>query len=288
MSEVFEMSNGDLVYVLPRGGKAFRQVFTLVTVDILAKLSDCARRWPYENDAIVNRLKADLAHSPAPTRWLACETAFFSTLPATAASYALPASLNELGFDRYGADGFFHQWVGSQYPHERIVSVFLGEHPNAAAIDKGSAVETTAGYSMLEGLPGLSTCGDLDPSIVLLLAENGLTPKQIEEKLSVESGWQAIVGEPCGFEQLLSSEGERFVLARAMFTRSLIKAIGAILTSLGGADRIVVGCASIGLCQPFYVALQKSLSFTGVKMELLQVNPKQILEFLFKDKGNRI
>lgn len=285
MHEIFAQPEGGLVYVLPRGGRLFTKTFAKIDSECVAKLEECAVRWPLENTEIVKRIQEDIDKNPTTSRWLACETAFFNTLPKNASAYALPESLRLQDFRRFGADGLFHQSVADQYPGQRIVSVFLNEHPNAAAISNGKAVETSCGYSFLEGVAGQSTCGDLDPSVVLMLAENGLAPAKIEALLYQNSGWQAIIGSQCSFADLLTGQGEAFSLAREMHFQAVVKAIGAMVASLGGADRIVIDCESNTLCEEYVQSIRDRFAFSKIKVELVQMSRSQIVDFLFKHKG---
>ena len=279
MVESYTLVDGTEVFVLPRGGYLFPQVLTRVDADALSRLENCAARWPFENSEVHTELKASIAENTYNAHWLACETAFFYSLPPVSAAYALPKDLRTQGFRKYGSNGIFHQWVAEQFPaEERIVSVCLNDTLNTAALVNRRAVDTSGGYSLLESIPGRSTCGSIDPSIVLLLAENGFSTAQVEKLLYLDSGWQATAGVQCSLADLVRSSDNALSLAYEILTQNLLKAIGAMLASLGGADRIVIGGGEVGESAEFITLLRSRLSFTGVPATMLEAKRKTIAE----------
>jgi acetate kinase len=234
-----------------------------------------------ENAEITAYIRENMGAHPIFNHWLACETTFFIGLPEVASVYALPATLAGHEFFRFGANGLFHQWISQKCDAgERIVSVYLGDHPDTAAIANGKAVDSSSGYSLLEGIPGKSTCGELDPSIILLLAENGFSPQEIEETLYTRSGWQTVSGKATSYAQMVTAKGSGFDLAREINLRALIKSIGAMLATLGGAERIILGCESKKPFEGLFASIQNKLSFTSFNMELIEVKRKELIKSL--------
>ena len=286
MPEMLQLSSTEVLYVLPRGGASFKRAFTRLNESSLPELDACAQRWPQENRAVVNLIRTQMKAQPQSAHWLACETAFFADLPAATAEYALPAVLSEQGLRRYGADGIFHSWVAHQFAQEeRLVSIHLAAHTTLAAIRTGQALDASAGYSLLEGLPGLTTCGDIDPSLVLLLAEQGLATDEIARMLYRQSGWQALAKKEFPLAELISGKEPGLEVARAMFFAGLVKGIGAALTVLGGADLIVCGAEEITLSDGLTKQIGRHFAFAGIKTQSAQVERGRILREAFSQRN---
>jgi acetate kinase len=281
MVETFAISANETLFVLPRGGELFTQPITRMDNECAAKLVQCKQIWPEENADAVDSVLRFRRQNPETTLWIACETAFFADLPAAQQAYALPAEERTQGYKRFGADGVFHAWTARQNPQaDKLISVHLCGSTNLAAIRAGEAVDTTSGYSLLEGLPGLTTCGDLDPSIVGLFNEEGLSQEEIRQLLYKKSGWQALA-ENITFSKLCNSTSADLSLPRAMYFHDLIKAIGAMLSSLGGADLIYFGCDDLLNCEALFQELRAHFAFCKIKFQLCEVNRTEVLQEAF-------
>jgi acetate kinase len=280
MIEVHTLANGQMVFVLPRGGDVIQEVFTRVDEYVLHSLEECATLWPHENARVAASVKETITSGRSDNIWIVCETAYFRDLPEYAVRYALPSALAN-GYRRFGTDGLFHQWVALQFPPgERIVSVSLNDFPNAAAIRNRIAVDTTGGYTRLESAAGCTTCGDLDPTILLSLADQGKPAQEIATLLNEESGWQALAGTDCTFEQLLVMNTPESELAWRLHFNNTLKMIGAMLANLDVADRIIVGCSANNEWTKYLAELKVALSFTSIPIQALRVNRGLIVEEL--------
>lgn len=218
-------------------------------------------------EAEIERL-ATLAplHHPAALAWVrACrdrfgpevpqiavfDTAFHAALPAAAATYALPHALAERhGFRRYGFHGIAHGAMASRWRElrpdlpdgGRLVTLQLGAGCSACAIEHGRSVDTSMGYSPLEGLMMATRCGDIDPALPLALQrEAGLAPEELETMLATQCGLLGVSGLSADMRVLLGSEDPRARLAVDMFCHRARKVLGAYLAVLRGADGIVFG-----------------------------------------------
>ena len=281
MVETLAISANETLFVLPRGGELFPRSITRLEDDCATKLAECKQRWPEENGDAVNLILGSQEQNPGSTYWISCDTAFFADLPATTQSYALPAAERAHGYKRFGADGLLHAWVARRNPQfARLISLHLCENTNLAAIRRGKAVDTSAGYSVLEGLPGLTTCGDLDPSIVGLLNEEGLSAAEIRQLLYKDSGWQALA-KNITFAELCESTSPELALPRSMYLHALIKSIGAMLSSLGGANCICVDCANPVVCETLFRKLETHFAFSQIKFQLYEVNREAVLREAF-------
>lgn len=218
-------------------------------------------------EAEIERLAA-LAplHHPAALAWVrACrsrlgaavpqiavfDTAFHAGLPAAAATYALPHALAERHeLRRYGFHGVAHGAMASRWRDlrpdlrdgGRIVTLQLGAGCSACAIEHGRSVDTSMGYSPLEGLMMATRSGDVDPALLLTLQrEAGLQPAEVQTMLATRSGLLGVSGLSADLRVLLASDDPRARLAVDMFCYRVRKALGAYLAVLRGADGIVFG-----------------------------------------------
>lgn len=281
MVESLALSAEKLLFVLPRGGTEFEQPITAVDENSLEKLSHCAERWPEENGETVQVLLNSLQQQPFLNHFVASETAYFKTLPASLRNYALPKAERELGYWRYGADGLHHAWVAQHHSSmHRLISVHLCENTTLAAIQEGSALDCSSGYSRLEGLPGLTTCGDIDPSLVGLYNEKGLAPEEIRRQLYTQSGWQALAP-GMNFAKLCNVVEDDCRLPQSMYLHGLIKAIGAMLSSLGGADLVYFGCTNPAQCEELFMKLRAHFAFSKTRFQLAAVDRKKVLTDTF-------
>lgn len=276
MVETLQLSQEDILFVLPRGGQFFKHTITRLQIQSLPNLVECARLWPEENEAVVKTIQNRLHTQPQKHYWLASETAYFTNLPPAAKNYALPAA-DRACYERYGADGLFHAWAASEHTAtKRLISIHLCANTTLAAIENGKPIDTSAGYSALEGLPGLTTCGDIDPSLVETFNENGLSAKEIQTLLYEKSGWQALT-EQLTFDELLNSSSPEFALPRAMFTHALFKTLGAMLSTINSADMIFVGCEETALCRSFFEAMRSHFAFAAIPFQLQAVQRETVL-----------
>ena len=237
--ETFLLDNQKPCFILPRGGEQIAREFTCVKENplILAAVKDCAERWPEENAHCLNALQHALESNPNLDGWLACETAFFANLPQRAADYALPEAMFTRGYLRFGGDGLLHHWASLQLPqHRNLVSFHVCDHPTLAAIHDGKAVDCSQGYSSVEGLPSNCSCGTIDPTIPLLLAENGYSPDQIAKILYMQSGW----GEDVHLLDLVNSTDPKLAVLRQHITDAIVKALGEAFAALGSGDTSLV------------------------------------------------
>lgn len=181
------------------------------------------------------------------------DTGFFSDLPAPAREYALPRDwVRRFGLRRYGFHGLAHRSLYEQYclatgtdPHAaRVVTLQLGQGCSAAAIAGGRPLDTSMGFTPLEGLIMGSRAGDLDPGLLLELLRQGISVAELDTALHRRSGLLGLSGSSADMRVLLaqsarSDNGAR--LAIDTFCHRLRKYLGAYLALLGGADAVVFG-----------------------------------------------
>jgi acetate kinase len=169
------------------------------------------------------------------------DTAFHATMPEEAAVYAVPARWRaDWGIRRYGFHGLSVQWAAEQVRVPRLVVCHLGGGCSVTAVLDGRSVETTMGFSPLEGVPMATRSGSIDAEIVLHLQRRGLLrPEQIEEALEHESGLLGLSSTSARVEELEASGAPAAELALAVFTRRTAQAVAACVVALGGIDALV-------------------------------------------------
>ncbi len=180
------------------------------------------------------------------------DTAFHQTMPRTAYLYAIPLELHrDHKIRRYGFHGTSHAFVSSRAarligrPLEelKMITCHLGNGCSMAAISGGRSVDTTMGFTPLEGLVMGTRCGDIDPSVVFFLVDKrGYTLEKVEEILNKRSGVLGISGLSNDVKTVLEASHagkERALLALEIFAYRVKKYIGAYMAALGGLDCLV-------------------------------------------------
>ena len=209
------------------------------------------------------------------------DTAFHHTLPERAYLYAIPYSLyRRHRVRRYGFHGTSHRYVAFRYrqltgksrEETRIVTLHLGNGASACAIRGGDSVDTSMGFTPLEGLAMGTRSGDLDPALLDFIAEKeGLSLNQVETLLNKQSGLLGISGLTSDMRELLAEADEhddrRAWLAIEIFCYRARKYIGAYLAALGGADAVCFA-GGIGENAPAVRALIcQGLEWAGIRVD---------------------
>ncbi|NOX93189.1 MAG: acetate/propionate family kinase [Gammaproteobacteria bacterium] len=206
------------------------------------------------------------------------DTAFYHSLPKVAATYALPRELcQELGIRRYGFHGIAHRAMLSRWQEirpevkdgGRVISVQLGSGCSITAINHGVPVDTSMGFSPLEGLLMATRSGDVDPMVVTCLQRQaGLNIEEVERLLNKQSGLLGVSGESHDMRVLLNSDSPDAELAVNLYCYRIRKYIGAYLAVLGGADAILFG-GGVGENSPQVRAkILQGMEWSGVQLNL--------------------
>jgi acetate kinase len=179
------------------------------------------------------------------------DTAFHQTMPNYAYRYALPEKLyTEDGIRRFGFHGTSHQYVGlmaatylkKRFSRLKVITCHLGEGASVCAIDHGRSIDTSMGFTPLEGLVMVTRSGDLDPAIVTYLMRKGMTADEIDHLLNRESGMKGLSGLSGDTREIpaAANAGDpKAMLAAEAFAYRLRKYIGAYHAALGGLDVLV-------------------------------------------------
>ncbi len=210
------------------------------------------------------------------------DTAFYRSLPEVAATYALPRKLcQDYGIHRYGFHGIAHRAIWNRWreirpgvPHGgRVISLQLGAGCSITAIDQGAPVDTSMGFSPLEGLVMATRSGDLDPTLITYLQRQaGLGTEEIEQILNRQSGLLGLSGNSSDMRAVLDSDTPDARLAVDLYCYRVRKYIGAYLAVLGGADAILFG-GGVGENSPQVRAkILQGMEWLGVELDTLHNN----------------
>jgi acetate kinase len=212
------------------------------------------------------------------------DTGFHRTMPLSAKTYPGPYEWFEQGIRRYGFHGINHQYcaqraaqlLGKNLNSLRLVTCHLGNGCSLAAIREGRSVDTTMGFTPLEGLMMGTRSGSVDPGILTyLMRQRQLSGQQIDEILNQKSGLLGISGTSSDMREVLAAskngnepaKQERAKLALEIYVHRLRSGIGAMIAVLGGIDAIVF-TAGVGENAPeIRAAVCENFAFMGVKVD---------------------
>ncbi|TVP74481.1 MAG: acetate kinase [Gemmatimonadales bacterium] len=236
------------------GGEDFR-ASVRIDDDVLSRLQDMIHLAPLHNPHNIRGIEAvrQVLGSGVPQAAV-FDTAFHADLPEHAYLYAVPYSLyRRHRIRRYGFHGTSHRYVAWRYrkllevekEDVRIITVHLGNGCSACAIDGGRSVDTSMGFTPLEGLVMGTRAGDLDPALLeYIAAREGMNVREVTNLLNKQSGLLGISGLTHDMRELLAEEAEhddrRARLAIDLFCYRVRKYLGSYLAVLEGADAIVL------------------------------------------------
>ncbi len=239
------------------GGERFRDAVA-IDAEVESALHDLVDLAPLHQPKSLAALAAVSELLPGLPAVACFDTAFHATLPDAAATYALPAAWRERwGLRRYGFHGLSHAWVAHRVPELlgrvpelldrgpgglRIVSCHLGAGASLCAISGGRSVDTTMGFTPLEGLVMATRSGSVDPGLVLwLLEHSGMSERALGDALEHESGLTGLAG--TGEMPVLvgrAAAGDRQAqLALDVYLHRLRAGIASMVAALGGLDALV-------------------------------------------------
>jgi acetate kinase len=234
------------------GGTRFREP-VLIDAEVTAALDLLAELAPLHNRRGVEGINEAMSALPDTPHVAVFDTAFHWTMPDEASTYALPARWrDDWDIRRFGFHGLSVQWAAEQVRVPRLVVCHLGGGSSVTAVRDGRSVDTTMGYSPLEGVPMATRAGSIDAEIVLhLLRTEKLGLEEIEHALEFDSGLLGLSGESGRVEELERSSSPEAELALRVFTHRIAASVAAMAASLEGIDALVftagIGEGSAGI-----------------------------------------
>ena len=259
-------------YLLHHGGGIITRTLTPIRRTTLGKIGECIPLLPEYNDLTFRVVDTWRRWMPRIPHFLFCNTAFFSRLPDVAGTYAVPEVLRKKDVRRFGGYGLFHEWAWMQVSHQspgkngRVISVYLGNRTNIAAIRGGRAIDTTIGFTPVEGIPSSTSIGDIDATVVFELYSTGMSFAEINQLLSQKSGFSGLLGRKCTFTDLLAPGLIPEVKAiYDVFLYDIMKYLGAFVSLLGGVDAVVFCSENLEAAYGLIGDICRRLGFMGVK-----------------------
>ena len=237
------------------GGARFKAP-VVIDEEVEHEIGDLALIAPLHNTPALAALDEARRMLPGVPHVAVFDTAFHATLPEEAAVYAVPRRwTEEWGIRRFGFHGLSVQWSAERVPASRLVVCHLGGGCSVTAVLDGRSVDTSMGFSPLEGVPMAARSGSVDPGILLfLLRERFLTLEELDHELEHESGLEALGGleNPLGF---------------GVYTHRIAATVAGMVGALGGLDALVF-TAGVGENVPAVRAeVCHRLAFLGIELD---------------------
>lgn len=245
------------------GGGYFSKT-TKLDSKIIAKLEEFNKLAPLHNPVNLAGAKASLKLLLNAKQFAVFDTAYYASIPDYASRYALPEKYFKLGIRKYGFHGVSHKFSAIEGAKKsnlnlkktKIISCHLGSGCSITATKFGQAVDTSMGFTPLEGLMMSTRTGDMDPSIALyLINELKMTTKEVDNLFNKQSGLLGVAG-TMDMREILSAAGQKVVgykvakkftveekakakLALNMFVYDIVRYLGQFTAVMGGVDLIV-------------------------------------------------
>ncbi len=223
---------------------------TRVTDEVKAEIARLIPLAPSHNPAALAGIEAVGQLLGAVPQIAVFDTAFGADLPDAAAIYPIPYEQAQRGLRRTGFHGISHAdcaarataMLGGDVSELRLISCHLGNGCSLSAVENGICVDTTMGFTPLEGLMMGTRSGSVDPGLTLHLLRGGLTTDELERMLTRESGLKGVSGVSGDMREVMAARSEgnvRAALAFDIYLHRLRAGIGAMLASLGGLDALI-------------------------------------------------
>ena len=233
-------------------GGEFFSTSALVNEDVMKKIEICCDFAPLHNPAHLLGIRAVQAVLPSVPQVVTFDTAFHQSIPPYAYMYGLPyEDYSKYRVRKYGAHGTSHQFVaekgakfaGLDVNNSRIITCHLGNGSSITAVLNGKSIDTSMGFTPLDGVVMGTRCGSIDPNIIpYLMKKDNLTPDQMTEIMNKKSGFLGISGVSSDARDLdarANAGDQRCKLALKMLTYGVIKYIGQFAAVMNGVDLIV-------------------------------------------------
>jgi len=243
----------------------------------IAAIAAIAPLAPLHTRAALEGIDAAAAALPGLPQVACFDTAFHHTLPAEAATYPLPREWTErFGLRRYGFHGLNVAWCHEQAARilgsqrcRRLVVCHLGSGCSVSAVLDGRSVDTTMGFTPLEGVPMATRSGSVDPGLLLRLLASGIELAELDEALNHRSGLLGIAG-LAGLREVEQAAGggdERAQLAFDVLVRGVSGAVAAMTTTLRGLDALVFTAGAGERSAPLRDAICARLRQLGITLD---------------------
>ena len=259
------------------GGPFFAQS-VLVTDEVMEVLENCRAYAPLHTGAHIMGIRGCLEVMPGIPQVLVFDTAFHQTMEKEAYMYGISYDMYDAyKIRRYGAHGTSHRYVSAEAAKligkkdAKIVTCHIGNGSSISAVKDGKCMDTSMGFTPLDGIMMGTRCGAIDPAIVpFIMEKKGYTPAEMDTYMNKKCGFLGISGissDARDIEAAMNEGNERAKLAFDMLSYQIKKFIGSYSAAMGGLDAIVF-TAGIGEHTPYIrAAALKGLEFLGVELD---------------------
>jgi acetate kinase len=224
------------------GGETFRDP-VVIDGSVRRAIHELETLAPLHNAPALRGIEAAMTAHPETSHVAVFDTAFHATVPAEAATYAVPqAWREEWGIRRFGFHGLSVQWAAEQVPVRRLVVCHLGGGCSVTAVLGGRSVDTTMGFTPLEGVPMSTRSGSVDPGVLLyLLREAPLDARALDHALNFDSGLVGLAGsgDMSELESRVEQGDPAAQLAVDVFAHRVAGAVAGMAVATGGLDALV-------------------------------------------------
>jgi acetate kinase len=258
-------------YVLYNGGEKFRSTIQELDSNSEGALESCINLLPEYNKLTFEAFCLWMERMPWVKHLLFCDTGFFADLPEEASLYAVPHELTKKGVRRFGGYGIYHHYSSEMAEEvfkqscKKIISVYIGKNTNIAAIKDRMPIDSTIGFTPIEGIFSDTGCGDVDPTIVFQLNSTGVSFKDINNILTDKSGFTGLLEKESTLNNVLRNKNEvKESKAIKIFVYNILKYIGAYISLLNGVDLIIFSGNNIVDFKDIIDEICKELNFTGL------------------------
>ncbi len=251
----------------------------IVNDDVIAKLEKCRDLAPLHTGPALMGIAGCSEVMKGVPQVLVFDTAFHSTMPDYAYMYPIPYEYYEkYSIRRYGFHGTSHRYVSGEMikilgrkDGTRIITCHLGNGSSITAVKDGKSIDTTMGFTPLDGLEMGTRCGAIDPAIVCFLMEKeGLSPSQMNDILNKKCGLlgvSQVSSDSRDIETAIASGNSKAILADRIMSYQIKKYIGAYAAAMGGLDAVVF-TAGLGENNPALRAdVCRDMSFLGIELD---------------------
>jgi acetate kinase len=248
---------------------------TLIDRDVLDRLDRYISLAPLHQPNNLAPIRALLERFPQLPQVACFDTAFHRGHSAVADHYAIPERFHSEGVRRYGFHGLSYEYIASRLPElapeiapGRVIVAHLGSGASMCALSGGRSVESTLGFTALDGLPMGTRPGQLDPGVVLyLFQEKGMTAKEVQDLLYQECGLKSLSGISSDVRELLASADSRAAFAIEYFVYRVALSAGMLAAALGGLDAFVF-TAGVGENSPVVrERISQKLEWLGARLD---------------------
>ena len=261
------------------GGEKFAGS-VLITDEVKAALEECIELAPLHNPANIMGIEACEAILPGVPMVGVFDTAFHQTMPKSSYLYGLPHELyTKYGVRRYGFHGTSHRYVsqraaamlGKNIEDCKIITCHVGNGASVAAIDGGKSVDTSMGFTPLEGLIMGTRCGDIDAAILpFLMEKEGLDAKGLSDLMNKKSGVYGMTGISSDFRDIEDAAAQNNELAQVAlesYAKKVKKYIGSYAAEMNGVDAVVftAGVGENGI--DMRADIMANMDFLGMKLD---------------------